>query len=112
MKRGVVIRPTSVIRIFFYEDCLDASGNKYADGRGRSVLKDFLGNARIKSLRNDGYNVYMYLDDELMEVEHLYCLARAQNKFKDAYNQGCEKARFFLEQIGFISARMTTAGII
>lgn len=100
------------IVIFFYEDCLDASGNKYADGRGRSVLKDFLGNARIKSLRNDGYNVYMYLDDELMEVEHLYCLARAQNKFKDAYNQGCEKARFFLEQIGFISARMTTAGII
>ena len=47
----------------------------------------------------------MYLDDELMEVEHLCCLAHARNKFKDAYNQGCEKARFFLEQIAKLYKR-------
>lgn len=47
----------------------------------------------------------MYLDDELMEVEHLCCLAHARNKFKDTYNQGCEKARFFLEQIAKLYKR-------
>ncbi len=93
------------IVIFFYEDCLDELGNKHEGGRGRSVLKDFLGDAQIKSLQSDGYNVYMYLDDELMEVEHLCCLAHARNKFKDAYNQGCEKARFFLEQISKLYKR-------
>ena len=93
------------IVIFFYEDCLDELGNKHEGGRGRRVLKDFLGDAQIKSLQSDGYNVYMYLDDELMEVEHLCCLAHARNKFKDAYNQGCEKARFFLEQIAKLYKR-------
>lgn len=81
--------------IFFYANCLDESGNNHEGGRGRSVLKDFLGDAQIKSLQSDGYNVYMYLDNELMEVEYLCCLAHARNKFKDAYNQGCEKAHFF-----------------
>ena len=93
------------IVIFFYEDCLDEQGNKHEGGRGRSVLKDFPSDAQIKSLQSDGYNVYMYLDDELMEVEHLCCLAHARNKFKDAYNQGCEKARFFLEQIAKLYKR-------
>lgn len=93
------------IVIFFYEDCLDENGIKHHGGRGRSVLKDFLGDAQIKSLQSDGYNVYMYLDNELLEVEHLCCLAHARNKFKDAYNQGCEKARFFLEQIGKLYKR-------
>lgn len=93
------------IVIFFYEDCLDEQGTKHEGGRGRSVLKDFLGDAQIKSLQSDGYNVYMYLDDELMEVEHLCCLAHARNKFKDAYNQGCEKARFFLEQLAKLYKR-------
>lgn len=37
--------------------------------------------------------------DKGVVVEHLCCLAHARNKFKDAYNQGCEKARYFLEQI-------------
>ena len=94
------------IVIFFYEDFLDELGNKYEGGRGRrSVLKDFFCDAQIKSLQSDGYNVYMYLDDELMEVEYLCCLAHARNKFKDAYNQGCEKARFFLEQISKLYKR-------
>ena len=40
-----------------------------------------------------------------MEVEYLCCLAHARNKFKDAYNQGCEKAHFFLEQIAKLYTR-------
>ncbi|MCS2660611.1 MULTISPECIES: IS66 family transposase [Bacteroides] len=100
-----LVNKKACIVIFFYEDCLDELGTKHEGGRGRSVLKDFLGDAQIKSLQSDGYNVYMYLDDELMEVEHLCCLAHARNKFKDAYNQGCEKARFFLEQIAKLYKR-------
>lgn len=47
----------------------------------------------------------MYFDDESVEVEHLCYPAHARNKFKDAYNQGCEKARFFLEQIAKLYKR-------
>ena len=47
----------------------------------------------------------MYLDGELMDVEHLCCLAHARAKFKYAYDQGCEAARFFLEQIGLLYKR-------
>ena len=46
------------------------------------------GDAKIKSLQSDGYNVYMYLDNELMDIEHLCCLAHARAKFKYAYDQG------------------------
>ena len=93
------------IVIFFYEDCEDEDGVKHEGGRGRTVLKEFLGDSKIKSLQSDGYNVYMYLDDELVEVEHLCCLAHVRNKFKDAYNQGCEQARFFLEKIAALYRR-------
>lgn len=54
-------------------------------------------------------DVYIFmskdLDDELMEIEHLCCLAHVRNKFKDAYNQGCEQARFFLEKIAALYRR-------
>ena len=93
------------IVIFFYEDTIDAEGKQHSGGRSRSVLKDFLGDAEIKSLQSDGYNVYMYLDGELMDVEHLCCLAHARAKMKYAYDQGCEKARYFLEQIGKLYKR-------
>ena len=93
------------IVIFFYEDCEDEDGEKHEGGRRRAVLKDFLGDAKIKSLQSDGYSIYMYLDDELMEIEHLCCLAHVRNKFKDAYNQGCEQARFFLEKIASLYSR-------
>lgn len=88
------------IVIFFYEDAIDEAGEKKHGGRNRNVLVDFLGDAHIKSLQSDGYNVYMYLDDELVDTEHLCCLAHARAKFKYAYEQGCEQARFFLEKIG------------
>lgn len=42
------------IVIFFYEDFLDDQDNKHDGGRGRNVLKDFLGDAQIKSLQSDG----------------------------------------------------------
>ena len=93
------------IVIFFYEDCEDENGEKHEGGRRRTVLKEFLGDSKIKSLQSDGYSVYMYLDDELVEVEHLCCLAHVRNKFKDAYNQGCEQARFFLEKIAALYRR-------
>ena len=93
------------IVIFFYEDCEDENGEKHEGGRKRTVLKEFLGDSKIKSLQSDGYSVYMYLDDELVEVEHLCCLAHVRNKFKDAYNQGCEQARFFLEKIAALYRR-------
>lgn len=93
------------IVIFFYEDCEDENGVKHEGGRRRAVLKEFLGDAKIKSLQSDGYNVYMYLDDELLEIEHLCCLAHLRNDFKDAYNQGCEQALFFLEKIGALYRR-------
>ena len=90
------------IVIFFYEDTVDKNGEKQHGGRNRNVLVEFLGNAHIKSLQSDGYNVYMYLDDELVDAEHLCCLAHARAKFKYAYEQGCEQARFFLEKMGML----------
>lgn len=87
------------IVIFFYEDTTDDEGLQKHGGRSRNVLKDFLGDAKIKSLQSDGYNVYMYLDNELMDIEHLCCLAHARAKFKYAYDQGSLQARIFLELI-------------
>ena len=50
----------------------------------------------------DGANslpFYMYPDNELMDIEHLCCLAHARAKFKYAYDQGSLQARIFLELI-------------
>ena len=88
------------IVIFFFENTDGHSG-----GRGRSVLTEFLEDRHIKSLQSDGYNVYMYLDNELLDVEHLCCLAHARAKMKDAQNQGCEKADFFIGEMGKLYAR-------
>ena len=40
------------------------------------------------------------LDNELIDIEHLCCLAHARAKFKYAYEQGCKSAYFFLYMIG------------
>ena len=50
----------------------------------------------------DGTNpllLYMCLDNELMDIEHLCCLAHARAKFKYAYDQGSLQARIFFELI-------------
>lgn len=87
------------IVIFFYEDTTDDEGLQKHGGRNRNVLKEFLGDAQIKSLQSDGYNVYMYLDNELIDIVHLCCLAHARAKFKYANDQESLQARIFLELI-------------
>ena len=83
--------------IFFYGE---------EGSRSRGVLKDFLSEVKdLKSIQSDGYNAYMYLDDELIDIEHLCCLAHARAKFWYAYEQGSELARFFLEKIGALYGR-------
>jgi len=79
--------------IFFYDE----------GKRNRSVLREFLGDAKINSLQSDGYNVYLYLDNELHDVEHLCCMAHVRAKFKYALEQGMdERARCFLEIIAWL----------
>lgn len=74
----------------------------YEDGsRGREALKHILGDSQVKALQSDGYNVYMYLDDHMVDIEHLCCMAHARSKFKYALEQGGDKdAAFILELIG------------
>jgi hypothetical protein len=95
-----LVNRKSKIVIFFYEDCEDEDGVRHEGGRRRAVLKDFLAESNIKSLQSDGYIAYMYLDDEMVDIEHLCCLAHADNKFKDASKCGCSLADFFVRQIG------------
>ena len=74
----------------------------YEDGsRGRDALKHILGDSQVKALQSDGYNVYMYLDDHMVDIEHLCCMTHARAKFKYALEQGDDKdAAFILELIG------------
>lgn len=74
----------------------------YEDGsRGRDALKHILQDSQVKSLQSDGYNVYMYLDDNPVNVEHLCCMAHARAKFQYAFEQGGDAdAAFILECIG------------
>lgn len=79
--------------IFFYDE----------GKRNRNVLREFLGDAKIQSLQSDGYNVYMYLDNELNDIEHLCCMAHVRAKFKYALEQGMDKrAQFFIDKIGWL----------
>lgn len=87
------------IVIFFYEDTVDKNGKIHSGGRRRAVLKEFLGDAKIKSLQSDGYNVYMYLDDEMVDIEHICCLAHVHNKLQEAKKLGYKIVDFFLAQI-------------
>ena len=87
------------IVIFFYEDTVDEKGKIHSGGRRRAVLKEFLGDAKIKSLQSDGYNVYMYLDDEMVDIEHICCLAHVHNKLQEAKKLGYKIVDFFLAEI-------------
>lgn len=87
------------IVIFFYEDTVDKNGKVHTGGRRRAVLKEFLGDAKIKSLQSDGYNVYMYLDDEMVDIEHICCLAHVHNKLQEAKKLGYKIVDFFLAEI-------------
>ena len=39
---------------------------------------------------------YMYLDDDLIDIEHLCCLANVRAKFEKAERQGCKEASLFM----------------
>lgn len=87
----LVNRKANIV-IFFYEDTVDKDGNRKSGGRNRAVLKDFLGDAKLKSLQSDGYICYMYLDDDLIDIEHLCCLAHVRAKLERAERMGCKEA--------------------
>ena len=86
-----MVNKEAKIAVYFYDD----------GSRGRQVLRDFLDKTEIDALQSDGFNVYMYLDKELVDVDHLCCLAHARAKFKYALEQGKdEEAEFFIRNIG------------
>ena len=67
----------------------------------REMVRQFLGKNEIDALQSDGFNVYMYLDNELVDVDHLCCLAHARAKFKYAFEQGKDdEAEYFIRNIG------------
>ena len=67
------------------------------------VLRDFLGETKIDALQSDGFNVYMYLDNELVDVDHLCCFAHARAKFQYAFEQGKDAdAEYFIRLIGWL----------
>ena len=86
--------------IFFYEN----------GSRGRDVFTDFIGDAELKSVMSDGYNAYVFMDDELKTVDdkanfkstdHQICLAHARAKFMKALEQaGDRNAEIFIKYIG------------
>lgn len=78
----------------------------YEDGsRGRDALKSIIGGKELKALQSDGYNVYMYLNDEMVDIEHICCLAHARAKFKYALEQGGDiDAKFILDCIAELYA--------
>ncbi len=53
-----MVNKEAKIAVYFYED----------GSRGRKVLRDFLGETKIDALQSDGFNVYMYLDNELVDT--------------------------------------------
>ena len=101
-----MVNEEAKIAVYFYDD----------GSRGRKVLRDLLGDNKIAALQSDGFrsslsrllpkgrkNVYMYLDNELIDIDHLCCLAHARAKFQYALEQGNdEEAEFFLRLIGIL----------
>lgn len=73
----------------------------YKDGsRSRDALKDILGGREPMALQSDGYNVYLYLDNELVDTEHLCCMAHARAKFFYAWEANHEAdAKMILDLI-------------
>ena len=78
----------------------------YEDGsRGRKALKEILEGRELRALQTDGYNVYLYLDDEMLDIDHVCCMAHVRAKFKYAAEiEHDVNARKFLECIGRLYA--------
>lgn len=76
-----VINTEKKIVIYFYDN----------GSRGRSVIKDFLGDAEIKALMTDGYTAYNFIDGQLENfagTDHLADLAHIRSNFVDVENAG------------------------
>ena len=83
------------VAVYYYED----------GSRGRKVLKDILEGRELRALQTDGYNVYLYLDDEMLDIDHVCCMAHVRAKFKYAAEiEHDVNARKFLEYIGRLYA--------
>ncbi len=73
--------------------------------RSRKALQDILGDRLPMAMQTDGYNVYMYLDDDLIDCEHLCCMAHARAKFFYAWQTNKEQdAKFILDLIAKLYA--------
>ena len=83
------------VAVYYYED----------GSRGRKVLKNILEGREPRALQTDGYNVYLYLDNEMLDIDHVCCMAHVRAKFKYAAEiEHDVNARGFLEYIGRLYA--------
>lgn len=65
-----------------------------------SPSKAILGDSQIKALQTDGYAAYLYLDKDIVDIEHLCCMAHVRAKFLYALEiEHDETARQFLKWI-------------
>lgn len=73
----------------------------YREGaRSRDALKDILQDRLPMAMQTDGYNVYMYLDNELIDTEHICCLAHSRAKlFKAWITDHDPDAKYMLDLI-------------
>ena len=83
------------VAVYYYED----------GSRGRKVLKNILEGRELRALQTDGNNVYLYLDNEMLDIDHVCCMAHVRAKFKYAAEiEHDVNARRFLEYIGRLYA--------
>ena len=95
----VVNRRANIV-IYFFEDYKDETGKVIKIGsRKAEILKEFLGDAKIRSLQSDSCASYLYLDDELIDIVHLKCMAHVRAKFYYAELQGSKDATKMLNLI-------------
>ena len=69
------------------------------------MRRDILEGRELRALQTDGYNVYLYLDNEMLDIDHVCCMAHVRAKFKYAAEIEHDRyARRFLECIGRLYA--------
>lgn len=75
----------------------------YDDGsRRRDALKLIIGVARFQVLQSDGYNVYLYLYNKMVDINHICYLTHARAKFQYvAWILGDKNAK---KIVGYIAA--------
>ena len=90
-----LVNKAARVAIYYYED----------GSRGRKVLRHILEGRELRALQTDGYNVYLYLDNEMLDIDHVCCMAHVRAKFKYAAEIEHDRyARRFLEYIGRLYA--------